>query len=275
MGKLSGKIAMVTGGATGLGKAIARRLVAEDATVVITDVQKSLGAAAAEEFGFAFFAQDVSDESQWITVLQKITETHGGLNVLVNNAGVIGPRDLVSPEDSTLDDWRKIFSVNVDGVFLGCKRSIPVMHASGGGAIVNIASIASMLATPHATAYGASKAAVRHITKSVAQHCLEKKMKIRCNSLHPGDVLTPMFESYAAEAAGERGVTLETVLKEWRSTIPMGCFVDPQDVAEGVVFLASEDSRLMTGAKLVIDAGSVHCDTYHRRVLRDRLARSE
>lgn len=270
MARLGGKIALVTGGASGLGKAIAQRLKLEGANVVITDVQASLGEALARERGFTFFEQDVTDEAQWLTVMSRIQERHRGLHVLVNNAGILGPRDAVSPEDARLADWKKVFAINVEGVFLGCRAAIPLMHASG-GSIINVSSIAALLATPHAAAYGASKAAVRHLTKSVAQHCVEKKFNIRCNSLHPGDVRTSMFDASAVETAHNRGVSAEAVLNEWRSTIPMGEFIEPEDVASAVVFLASEESRYMTGAKLVIDGGSVYCDTYHRRILREQM----
>lgn len=271
VGRLDHQIALVTGGASGLGKAVAQRLALEGARVVITDVQVSLGQALARECGLTFVQQDVTDETQWRTVVSQIQTRHGGLHILVNNAGILGPRDAVSPEETRLADWQRIFAVNVEGVFLGCRSAIPAMHASGGGSIINISSIAALLATPHAAAYGASKAAVRHLTKSVAQHCVERKLKIRCNSLHPGDVRTPMFDSYATEVARDRGVPVEEILKDWQSTIPMGSFIELEDVANAVVFLASDDSRHMTGAKLVIDGGSVHCDTYHRRILREKM----
>lgn len=271
MGRLDRKVALVTGGASGLGKAIAQRLKLEGATVVITDVQVAPGEALARDCGFTFIEHDVTDEAQWRTVASRIEEKHGGLHILVNNAGILGARDAVNPEDARLAEWKKIFAINVEGVFLGCRAAIPLMHASGGGSIINISSIAALLATPHAAAYGASKAAVRHLTKSVAQHCVERKMTIRCNSLHPGDVRTPMFESYAIEVAQNRGVAVDVVLNDWQASIPMGGFIELEDVTNAVVFLASDDSRQMTGAKLVIDGGSVYCDTYHRRILRERM----
>jgi NAD(P)-dependent dehydrogenase (short-subunit alcohol dehydrogenase family) len=262
VGKLTLKVALVTGGASGLGKAIAQRLAAEGAKVVITDVQVPLGEATAAEFGCDFLTQDVTDEAQWSQIICEIQQRHGGLQILVNNAGITGPMDAVSPEDTRLADWRRIFAVNVEGVFLGCRAAIPAMHASGGGSIINMASIAGLLATPYGTAYGASKAVVRQLTKSVAQHCVERRMKIRCNSVHPGNVRTPLWDKQAAENAHRRGVSFETIVKESQAVIPMGDFTQPQDVAAAVAFLASEDSRHMTGAKLIVDGGFIHCDTY-------------
>lgn len=274
MGRLDGKTALVTGGASGLGKAIALRMAREGATVVITDVQASLGQVVARECGFVFYEQDVADELQWNSVMSQIRERQGYLHILVNNAGILGPRDAVSPEETRLADWRKIFAVNVEGVFLGCRAAIPLINASGGGAIVNMSSQAALLATPHGVAYGASKAAVVHLTRSVAQHCVERKMKIRCNSLHPGDVRGPMSDSTAIEMARTRGVSAEQVSQEWQSTIPMGSFIELEDVENAVLFLVSDESRYMTGAKLVIDGGSVYCNTFHRRILREQMNRA-
>lgn len=264
MQKLSNKFALVTGGASGLGKAIAQRLALEGASVVITDVQNSVGEATADEFGLTFLQQDVTDEAQWDRVIREIHERFGGLHILVNNAGIVGARDRVSPENTQLSEWRRVFAVNVDGVFLGCRAAIPLIYASGGGSIINVASIAGILATPYATAYGASKAAVRQLTKSVAQHCVERRLGIRCNSVHPGDVRTPLWDKQAAEAAEMRGVSIDVIVQECQSMIPMGDFVQPQDVAAAVAFLACEESRYMTGGKLLVDAGIINCDTYRR-----------
>lgn len=258
----SRKVALVTGGASGLGKAIAQRLALDGAIVVITDVQSVVGEATAAELGLDFLPQNVTDEAQWNLVVRDVQRRHGGLHILVNNAGILGARDLVNPEDTRLSDWQKIFAVNVEGVFLGCRAAIPAMHASGGGSIINVSSVAGLLATPYATAYGASKAAVRQLTKSVAQHCAERRYKIRCNSVHPGDVRTPLWDMQAAEAASKRGLMLEDIVQECKSATPMGDFVQPEDIAAAVAFLASEESRYMTGAKLIVDGGLIHCDTY-------------
>lgn len=262
---LSGKVALVTGGASGLGKAIAHRLRVEGVTVVISDVQASVGAATARDLDCHFIAQDVADESQWAVIVHDIRERHGGLHILVNNAGITGPMDAVNPEDIRLSDWRRVFAVNVESVLLGCKIAIPMIHASGGGSIVNISSIAAFMATPYGTAYGASKAVVRQLTKSVAQHCAEKRMKIRCNSVHPGNVRTPLWDKQARENAEIRGVSFDDILRENQCLIPMGDFARPEDVAAAVAFLASDDSSHMTGAKLVVDGGFTYCDSYRPR----------
>jgi len=267
---LKDKIALVTGGAAGLGKAIVKRLSLDGATVVITDIQTSLGETVASELDCEFLSHDVTDEAQWTQVMRQVQQRHGGLHILVNNAGISGAADAVNPETTRLEDWRRVFAANVESVFLGCRAAIPVIDASGGGSIVNVASIAGLLATPYATAYGASKAAVRQLTKTVAQHCMEHRLNVRCNSVHPGPMRTPLWESQAAEAARKRGVSIETIVDEIEALIPMGDFTQLQDVAAAVAFLASAESRHMTGAKLVVDGGMVHCDTYRKGVVASR-----
>lgn len=263
MGRLDNSVALVTGGASGLGKAIAQRLVADDAHVVISDIQTDLGLATATEFGFTFLEQDVCDERRWAQVIREIEVRFGRLNILVNNAGILGPTDAVNPENTRLADWKRILAVNVEGVFLGCQAAIPAMRRAGGGSIVNMSSIAGLLATPYATAYGASKAAVRQLTKSVAQHCVQEKLNIRCNSVHPGNVLTALWRKRAEEVAQVRGVSADEVIAEGKAASPMGDFVLPEDIAAAVSFLVSEEARFMTGEQLIIDGGVVHCDTYH------------
>src|SRR5581483_7384071 len=181
---------------------------------------------------------------------------------LVNNAGVIEPTDSANPEDTRLSVWKKVFAVNVEGVFLGCRAAIVAMRRTGGGSIINISSIAGLLATPYATAYGASKAAVRQLTKSVAQYCAREKLSIRCNSVHPGDVRTPMWERHAAEVAAARNLTFEAVVAAERAVCPMNDFTRAEDVAAAVAYLASADARFVTGAPLIVDGGLVNCDTY-------------
>jgi len=261
--RLDGKVALVTGGASGLGKAMAARLQAEGACVVISDVQTVLGRAVAEEIGATFYTHDVSDEDQWRTTVDQVEHACGGLHVLVNNAGILGPKDGCSPESTRLADWHRIFAVNVEGVFLGCRAAIPAMRRSGSGSIVNISSVAGLLATPYATAYGASKAAVGQLSRSVAQHCADQGLKVRCNSVHPGDVRTPLLEASLAAAAVSRSIPLAEIVEERRRLSPLGDFILPEDVAAAVAFLASDDARHITGTALVVDGGVVGCDTYH------------
>jgi 3(or 17)beta-hydroxysteroid dehydrogenase len=265
MGRLDRKTALVTGGASGLGRAIAERLAADGARVVITDVQHDLGLRTAADLGVDFLAQDVTIEDLWPEVIAAVEERHGGLAILVNNAGIAGPADAVSPEDTRFADWKRIFSVNLDGVFLGCRAGITAMRRSGGGSIVNMSSIAALLATPDSTAYGATKAAVRHLTKSVAQYCAAEGLGIRCNSVHPGEVRTPLWEGYVRGTAAITGVAEDVIVAEARARVPLGDFPLPQDVAAAVAFLCSDDARFMTGAEVVVDGGVVHCDTFEPR----------
>lgn len=252
----------MTGGASGLGRAIAQRLLSEGANVIISDIQRELGLSAAKEDGFAFLEQNVCDEARWRAVIDQIETHFGSLNILVNNAGVLGSLEAADPESTSLQCWREVFAVNVEGVFLGCRIAIAAMRKAGRGSIINLSSMADRLATPHATAYGASKAAVRQLTRSIAQHCAQQKFQIRCNSVHPGMVRTPLLDGSLIEIARRRGVALDGVASELRSHIPLGDFTAPEDVAAAVAFLASDDSRHITGAALVVDGGIVHCNTY-------------
>ncbi len=265
MQRLAKKVALVTGGASGLGKAIAERLAAEGARVVISDVDRIAGAATAASGSLIFLEQDVCDEQRWIQVVDEIKQRLGRLDILVNNAGILGPMNAISPVDTPLDVWRRIFAINVEGVFLGCRTAIPAMAAAGGGSIVNISSIAGLRATPYATAYGASKAAVRQLTKSVAQHCAEKKLNIRCNSVHPGDVRTALWDKAAAELAQIRQVPVEAIIEDGRTDSPMGEFTLPGDIAAAVAFLASDEARHITGTKLIVDGGTVNCESYRKQ----------
>ena len=262
MGRLDGRTALVTGGASGLGKAIAARLAAEGARVVISDRQRELGDQAAADLGAVFVYQDVTSEDQWPVVLRKASERAGPVSILVNNAGIAGAADRVTPEDTRFTDWKQIFSVNVDSVFLGCRAGVAAMRHTGGGSIVNMSSIAALLATPDSTAYGAAKAAVRQLTKSVAQHCAQERLDIRCNSVHPGEVSTPLWNRYIEQTAQVQGVPAEQLVREARARVPLGDMPQPVDVAAGVAFLCSGDARFITGSELIIDGGLIHCKTF-------------
>lgn len=274
MQRLKSKVALVTGGASGLGKAIAQRLKAEGGTVVISDVQAEFGKATAAESGFTFVKQDVCDESQWGEIIQRIDKEFGRIDILVNNAGILGPLDYINPENTRFSDWKEIFAVNVDGVFLGCKAAIPAMRRTGGGSIINISSVAGLLATPYATAYGASKATVCQLTKSVAQHCAEEKLKIRCNSVHPGNVRTLLWDKYAEESARRRGLPVKEIFEEGAADSPMGDFIRPEDIAAAVSFLASDDACHITGVELIVDGGLTGCSTFHLPSKKRRTDRS-
>ena len=263
--RLNHKVALVTGGASGIGKAIAARLVSEGARVVISDLQASLGEITASECGCTFIEHDVCDETQWDNTVRDIERRFGSLDILVNNAGILGPMTAVNPENTSLELWQRIFAVNVEGVFLGCRTAIPAMRRAGAGAIVNMSSVAGLRATPYATAYGASKAAVRQLTKSVAQHCAEERLNVRCNSVHPGDVRTPLWDRHAEEVARLRGVPVQTIVREAASQCPLGTLGEPEDVAAAVAFLASDEARQITGIELVVDGGIVNCESYRAK----------
>jgi 3(or 17)beta-hydroxysteroid dehydrogenase len=262
MKRFDHRTALVTGGASGMGRAIAERLADDGATVVIADIQGDLGRSVASECGFVFFEQDVRDEAQWTYIVEEVEKRYGSLNILVNNAGILGPLQASNPENTSLAHWRRIFAVNVEGVFLGCRTAIPAMRRAGGGSIVNLSSMADRLATPDCTAYGASKAAVRQLTTSVAQYCAEQKLNVRCNSVHPGMVRTPLLDKAFGEIAQQRGISIDQVVARSRSDVPLGDFTRATDVAAAVAFLASDDSRHITGSALLVDGGMVYCNTY-------------
>jgi len=252
---VQGKVAIVTGGASGLGAAIVRRLVVAGVRVIVTDIQHDAGQALSEELGCAFQTHDVTDERQWQQVVELAESQYGALHMLVNNAGIEGPLDSNGPEETRLSDWRLIHRVNVEGVFLGCRAAIPALRRAGGGSIVNISSLAALIATPEHTAYGASKAAVRHFTQSVALYCAKNGSKIRCNSVHPGLILTPMSHRFIAAASKSRGVSVDQVLQEYKSAIPQGEFQEPEDVANAVLFLISDEASRITGLAMTVDGG--------------------
>jgi len=246
MNRLHGKVAIVTGAASGLGRADAEFLTRAGARVLLTDLNTKAGeevAAAlnAERPGCAAFAEhDVRDEQRWTEVVSEAQRRFGALNVLVNNAGVVV---VATPETTTLEQFRFANSVMSEGVFLGCKAAIPAMRAGGGGSIINMSSVASHLGYPVFFAYSAAKGAVRAMTKSIAVHCQMNKYHIRCNSVHAGAIETPMVAA-ANEALGLKMTDYEAA--------PWG-LGRPADVANVVVFLASDESRFINGTEIVVD----------------------
>ena len=246
MGRLDGKIAIVTGAATGLGRADVEALVREGARVVATDINETAGLELAAKLNAAragsalFLAQDVRDEARWTQVVAECVSHFGGLHVLVNNAGVVV---IATPETCTLEQFRFQNQVMSEGVFLGCRSSIPAIRASGGGSIINMSSMASHLGYPVYFAYSAAKGAVRAMTKSVAVHCQTNKYGIRCNSIHPGAIETQMVR----DATRELGMEMSM----WEQS-PTG-LGQPSDVANVVVFLASDESRYINGAEILVD----------------------
>lgn len=244
MGRVSGKVALVTGGASGIGRACASVLAREGATVVVSDVQDALGrecVATIEAAGgrAVYLAHDVTSEDAWVGVIAEIKERFGRLDILVNNAGI----GLSGPvTEMPLADFRRQQAINVEGVFLGCKHGLPLMRASGGGSIVNISSVAGLTAAPNLAAYSATKGAVRLFTKSVAMECAALKDGVRVNSVHPGIIETPIWDSISMGLpGGANRIDLDAVTAV---ATPLG-----------VLYLASDDSRYVTGTELVIDGG--------------------
>lgn len=245
MGRVDGKVAIVTGAASGMGKADAHLLAREGAQVVIADLNEQDGAAVAASIGSAarFMRLDVSDEDNWRQVIADTLEAFGRLDILVNNAGLMM---LGSVVDTELEAWRKTHAVNSDGVFLGCKHAIPAMAASGGGSIINMSSVAALQGMSFVAAYSASKGAVKALTKSVAMYCKEQKNGVRCNSIHPDGVKTPMVVKVAT---GRDTATQEEIDALGGS----GNMCDPEDIAHLVLYLASDESRFVNGAEMLID----------------------
>ncbi len=250
MGRVSGKVALVTGAASGLGKADAMLLAQEGARVVITDVNEAAGRALEQQInaahpGAAFFiVQDVSSEARWQEVYAEIRRRFGALHVLVNNAGMVV---IGTPESASLADFQKHLRVMTDSVFLACKYGIPLMKDSGGGSIVNMCSTATHLGYPVFYAYSAAKGAVRSMTKSIAVHCQMNKYAIRCNSIHAGAIETPMVVKATAELGMQMSAYEQT---------PVG-LGKPEDVAHLVLYLASDESRFVNAAEILIDNGLV------------------
>ena len=244
MGRVEGKVALVTGGGSGLGKADCLLLAAEGARVVVSDINLAAAQLVASEIGSNAIAvqHDVASEDAWKSTIATTEATFGRLDILVNNAGVVV---LADPEETTLEQFRKANAVMSEGVFLGCKYAIPLMARSGGGSIINMSSTASHLGYPIFFAYSAAKGAVRAMTKSIAIHCQAKGYGIRCNSVHPAAIETPMIQ-FAEGRPGEENEIPEGVL-------PAGAAGAPKDVAALVLYLASDESRFVNGAEILID----------------------
>ena len=254
-GRVAGKKALVTGAAQGLGAAHSATLAREGARVLLTDINADKVAAVAEAInaecgaGTAFaIVHDVTSPEDWDRAIAAAEQHLGGLSVLVNNAGV-GVRGHI--ESCTLEDWRRGFAINVDSVFLGCQKALPLMKDNQPGSIINISSIAGLIASDTMPGYNASKAAVWMLSKSVALYCAKRGWNIRCNSVHPTFVDTPILDGIGANA----GLTKDVVMGKLARQIPLARVGVPQEIANGVLFLASDESSWVTGSELVIDGG--------------------
>ena len=242
-GRLENKVAIVTGGAMGLGAADSTLFAKEGAKVILTDVASDKGQKLAEEIGATFMQQDVTDEERWKEVIAETIKLHGRLDILVNNAGIVEVGD---PENQTTEEYRKTMAVHMDSTFFGCKYSIPVMSETGGGSIVNMCSIASVQGESYVAAYCAAKGAIEAYTRAVAVHCGIKKNGVRCNSIHPSGIITPMVESVPEKMEAKFGGAPN-------QDAPSSKQGEPIDIAYAALYLASDESKFMNGAQLRID----------------------
>ncbi|PPK47050.1 3(or 17)beta-hydroxysteroid dehydrogenase [Trinickia symbiotica] len=258
MGRLAGKVAIVTGGASGMGAATVKRFRAEGAEVFVADIQEDLGGEVAKETGATFARLDVASNEDWISLAAQVEKRFGRLDVLFNNAGVVGGENTVDRIDLAV--WNRLISINQTGVLLGCHHAVKLMRRNPGGScgsIINTASTVSYVALSHDIAYSATKAAVRNLTKSVAVWCAQAKTNIRCNSIHPGPIDTAIF-SHAVPA----GTDMAPIMKALNAMAPVGRMGRPEEVAAAAVFFASDEAPFVTGAELVVDGGmiAVHPD---------------
>ncbi len=253
MARLAGKIALITGAAQGLGAAMAQRFVDEGARVLLTDINAAGAAEQAALLGdaAASIGHDVTDVAQWEAALAFVEARFGGLHVLVNNAGIAAGSTV---EATSFDDWRRVHAIDLDSVFFGCKLALPLMartvrDTGVRGSIVNISSIAGVIAAHNSAAYNSAKAAVGHLTKSVALHCARQRYGITCNSIHPVFIDTPILSALTGAMGREEG------LAKLGRQIPLGAVGEPDDVAWAAVYLASDEAKMVTGHGLHVDGG--------------------
>ena len=248
-GRLAGKISMVTGGASGLGEAIARRYRAEGASVVIADIDEPAGRQLAGELGAAasFEKLDVTSEANWLEVLRVVGARHGRLDILVNNAGIT---TVGSVESLTVEQFRTMLEIDLVGVFLGCKHAIGLMKGRA-ASIINMSSMCGIRAQHDLAGYNAAKAGVTHLTKSAALHYAKSRYGIRCNSIHPGAIRTAMLEKVMAQVEDPKAL-----YEGWVAIHPIGRLGMPEEIAAIALYLASDESAFTTGGEFVIDGGS-------------------
>ena len=252
MGRVENKVAIVTGAASGLGFAAARKLMDEGAKVLLTDINEEVINSMPErlsnysETQFSSMAHDVANEESWINVIENAENHFGKINILVNSAGISLGADVVSTD---FEIWKKVHQVNLDSVFLGCKYAVPIMSKSGQGSIINLSSISGIVAGWNTAAYNSSKAGVRLLSKSVALYCAKKGYDVRCNSIHPAFVDTPILDPLK-QAFGK-----ENAVAKLSRQIPMNKIGDTDDVSYAILYLASNESKFMTGTEIVLDGG--------------------
>ncbi len=257
-GQVAGKVALVTGGASGIGQAVAELLAEEGASVVVTDIDELQGpqiVAGIKKAGHQaiFLPQDVTSEPRWVEIVSDIDKQFGRLDILVSNAGIgIAVPSIV---DMSLADWRRQTAINLDGVFLSVKHCLPLMRRSGGGSVIMMSSLAGLRGSAMLAGYCATKGGVRLFAKAVAMECATAGDGIRVNSVHPGIIDTPIWGKIPAEAAGSgRNAPIDPEERAKLAT-PLGYAGQARDIAGGVLYLASDASRYVTGTELVIDGG--------------------
>ena len=250
--RVEGKVALVTGAASGLGFAATKKLLDEGARVALTDINKEVLQTMDERLSsysssqYKTYYHDVASEDSWKEVIDNTEIDFGSVNILVNSAGISLGADIVSTD---FEVWKKVHEVNLDSVFLGCKYATPIMAKYGPGSIINLSSISGIVAGWNTAAYNSSKAGVRHLTKSVALYCAKKGYDIRCNSVHPAFVNTPILDPLK-QAFGE-----EKAVQKLARQIPINKIGEPEDVAYAILYLASDESKFMTGTEIVLDGG--------------------
>ena len=254
MSRLANKVALITGAARGIGAAISRAFVGNDAFVYVTDINDELGRSTARELGTnaTYLHLDVREESDWRLAMSQVLEEKGKIDVVVNNAGITGFESgpvAHDPEHATLQDWHEVHRTNLDGGF-SAEECHHCYAANWAGSIINISSRSGLVGIPAAAAYASSKAAVRNHTKTVALYCAQENLNIRCNSIHPAAILTPMWEPMLGD-----GPQRETRMQAFVRDTPLRRFGLAEEVAAIAVLLASDEARYMTGAELVIDGG--------------------
>ena len=254
MGRVDGKIALITGAGSGLGRESAIHLAKEGAKIIASDLNENTAQETADAINTSFgkvavsSKHDVTKEKDWINALEQANKEFGDINILVNNAGISIGGDI---ETTDFVDWKKLYEVNVDSIFLGCKLSIPYIRSNGGGSIVNISSTVGLMGNPLTLGYGSGKAAVCSMSKSIALHCARHKYNIRCNSIHPTFIKTPLLDRFTKAVGGDK----EKAYKTLSNLIPLGEILEPNDVTYGIIYFASDESKMITGSELVIDGG--------------------
>lgn len=252
--KLAGKTAIITGGTGGLGSATAKEFAIQGAKVIITDLDDAVGRILSDELGGEFFQHDVTDFDRWKRIVATVLNEYGKIDILVQCAGIEGDftKDVLNTE---IETWNKVMAINLTGTFLGCRAVVPQMMEAGSGSVINLSSIASFMATSGPGAYGASKAAVQHLTTSVAVAASKGGRRIRVNSVHPGVIKTRMTDNIVSEMAQALGVDEILAEKQLMSGVPFQERGTPQDVAKLILYLASDDSVYVTGSAYQIDGG--------------------